>query len=127
MKIEPENIPDPPERKPDAEMLMAFDEWCRVSMLAERLPDSATDAERQACSASISEAERVLAMPAETAAGVVVKLLHSFAAIVELPEAYEAVWSGTPADPDSDALSDARHAMMWSAIQDLQRISERQK
>ncbi|RJF85032.1 hypothetical protein D3877_11325 [Azospirillum cavernae] len=106
-------------------MIEAFNEWCRASLTAESLSDSATEAERQPYSSAISRAEEALAMPAETAAGVEVKLLHVFATVAESPDAYSAVWSGTHLAPDGGALSDSRHAMLWGAIQDLRRIVNR--
>lgn len=123
MKIDDEDTPNLAKRKPDADLLTAFAEWRRASLIAESLPDTMTEDKRKPYWEAVFHAVDAMALSAETTIGVEVKLLYTFAEITEIPEGYRAVWSGTSPDPHGKVLSDFRYLILWSAIQDLRRMN----
>ena len=107
---------------PDAELLAAFEEWKRASIIAENLPDEMSEEDREPYWAKVYVAlDRMGELPALTPAGATVKLRLLFAAVTEMKESYDTIWFGT--QPTDEALSDYRYRMLWSLIGDTERMS----
>ena len=110
------------EASPDAELLAAFEEWRRATLVADRLPIDIPEDESKPYDDAVDRAgDQVEDLPARTLHGIAIKLRYLFAKRGEQAVHYGAILSG--AKIASGDLPDPRDRMLWNLINDLERMA----
>lgn len=95
---------------PDANLLAAFEEWKRASIMAEALSDDLPEEQQERCWEMVFQTrQRLAALPARTPQGAAAKVRYLFAALGDRIECYNEC-----------------HRILWSLIRELEEMENAQ-